>query len=68
MKKAEVITQYWECSDGCCLNDRTMLYIDGKPFEQDHCTRTFSNSEEAVKELVKMLGVELEIKEEWDND
>lgn len=68
MNKAKIITEYWECGDGCCLKDRTWIEIDEKPLEQDHCTMTFSNPDEAMKELAKILGVELEITEVWDHD
>lgn len=69
MKKAKIITEYWECGDGCCLNDRTILEIDGRVLKDDEgIGMTFSNAEEAMKELAKMFGVELEITEIWDHD
>lgn len=68
MNKAKIITEYWECGDGCCLNDRTILEIDGRLIKDDEGTMTFSNPDEAMKELAAMFDVELEITEVWDND
>lgn len=68
MKKAKIITEYWECGDGCCLNDRTILEIDGRLIKDDEGTMTFSNPDEAMKELAAMFDVELEITEVWDHD
>lgn len=68
MKKAKIITEYWECGDGCCLNDRTILEIDGRLIKDDEGTMTFSNPDEAMKGLAAMFDVELEITEVWDND
>lgn len=68
MKKAKIITEYWECGDGCCLNDRTILKIDGQLLKNNSGIMTFSNAEEAMKYLALLLGTELEIKEVWDHD
>lgn len=69
MNKAKIITEYWECGDKCCLNDRTILEIDGRVIKDDEgAVMTFSNPDEAMKELAKMLGVELEITEVWDHE
>lgn len=56
--KIETKDYHWECSDGCCTEWGTILYLDGKEVED----RRFMSTEDAYQfVLEELLGHEVDI-------
>lgn len=69
MNNAEILTQVWECADGCCLNSKTTLSIDGALVtDEEGLIMSFSSESDAMIKLASMFKVNLEIKEVWDGE
>lgn len=61
--KIETKDYFWECGDGCCTEDITILYIDGKEVEG----RRFCGNWEAYRYMLEeVLGHEVD--EIYDED
>ncbi len=64
MSKHEIVLSNWKltCADGCCDSYGCEVYVNGESI-----TRYYGDSASSLQLVLDALGINAEVKEEWDD-